>query len=374
MYLKTLAGMLALATMLVVVILVPAPANAGVRCFGREPTIVASGQNRVIGTPRPDVILGTGQREIIFGRGGADRICARGGNDDVVGMGGADQLNGEGGRDLLAGDAGNDIEIGGAGADVIYGGAGSDRMIGSAGLDFLLGNDGSDDLFGSAGFDRLFGQSGDDLLNGGPQFDLAAYGFARNGIRASLVTRRATGEGTDRLRSIEDLLGSDQNDDLTGDGGVNFFYPGLGNDTVDGRPGFDLLSFYDSENSIVADVALGSASGQGDDTFRGIEDLTGSNQGDQLSGDDRENLLQGLNGPDELFGLGEDDYLDGGVGNDDGDGGDDGTNGDFCESIEVPTNCEHFVVAAAGRRAAEAEPRRLMADIGAVPPQLAPSR
>jgi hypothetical protein len=53
---------------------------------------------------------------------------------------------------------------------------------------------------------------------------LATPGVAQNTINA----------GTDTLTSIENLLGSDFNDTLTGDAGANKLEGGVGNDTLNG--------------------------------------------------------------------------------------------------------------------------------------------
>lgn len=74
-------------------------------CFGRQPTILATG-GRTKGTAGDDVILGSAGVDTIDGRGGNDRIC------------------GGGGKDALKGGAGDDLLDGGAGADSCDGGPG----------------------------------------------------------------------------------------------------------------------------------------------------------------------------------------------------------------------------------------------------------
>ena len=58
------------------------------------------------------------------------------------------------------------------------------------------------------------------------------------------------------------------------------------------------------------------------DTFSGVENLTGSPQGDTLVGDDGINVLSGLSGDDVLKGAGGADVLLGGLGADTLSGGD----------------------------------------------------
>ena len=110
------------------------PAPPGVRCNGRQATLLAAGP-LTRGTARADVIVGRAGKDRILGLGGADLICGRGG---------ADRLEGGAGPDLLIGEAGADVLLGGLGVDVLRGGAGRDRLTGGPGRDRLLGGPGLD--------------------------------------------------------------------------------------------------------------------------------------------------------------------------------------------------------------------------------------
>ena len=78
----------------------------------------------------------------------------------------------------------------------------------------------------------------------------------------ALAGPQATGRGTDTLTSIENLLGSDGNDRLTGNGLDNVLAGGLGSDTLRGGAGADLFR-YDGASDIglgterIADFATG---------------------------------------------------------------------------------------------------------------------
>jgi glucose/arabinose dehydrogenase len=86
-------------------------------CAGEAATV--SGDGRLRGTGRADVIVGGAGPDKIKGRGGRDLICAGAGADRVSGGGGTDRLKGGPGRDRLSG---------GAGADRCRGGPGRDRL------------------------------------------------------------------------------------------------------------------------------------------------------------------------------------------------------------------------------------------------------
>jgi RTX calcium-binding nonapeptide repeat (4 copies) len=265
------------------------------RCFGKKATIVGTTRaDQIKGTARADVIVGLGGSDVIKGLGGGDRIC---------------------------------------------GGNGSDTMIGGDRGDALVGEAGNDTLSGGGGYDGLFGGAGNDTFNGGTSFDLASYFFAPSAVQADLTAGTATGgEGTDTLTGIEDLEGSRFDDTLTGNSGENFFFPGEGNDTVNGGGGTtDRVDFFFSPNAVVVDLTAGTATGEGTDTLTGIAQVFGSGHDDTITGDANPNTLLGGPGNDTISGAAGDDTLDGGDGTDTLDGGD-GT--DTCTSGETATNCE----------------------------------
>ena len=228
----------------------------------------------------------------------------------------------------------------------------------------LIGTAGSDSLFGRAGNDWLDGQAGSDLLDGGdgPQ-DEARFDFHPAGVDANLSTGVALDGfgGTDTLVGIEGLIGSNFDDRLVGDDGVNFLrglqgadtliggggddfilgeegddlisagagddlalFGGAGNDTIDGGAGYDEVEYSDDPAGIALNLARGRATdGHGDsDRLKRIEGVFGSAFDDTISGDDSENFLGGLAGDDRLKGRGGDDLLNGGLGSDTIDGGD----------------------------------------------------
>ena len=176
--------------------------------------------------------------DIITGDGSANVLYAGKGEDRLIGHGGADRLYGEQGADVLEG---------GAGADVLYGGRGDDSLYGDAG---------NDELYGGEGNDILDGGAGDDIIDGGTGgSDAVSYAEESAGVTVNLATGTATdgSGGTDRLRNIDDVIGSDHDDVITGDDTDNDLYGGDGDDTItSGAGGFS------------GDVIVG---GKGDDTI-----------------------------------------------------------------------------------------------------------
>ena len=334
-------------------------------------------------TPLADSITGTAGNDSLDGLAGDDVINGGAGDDTLIGGAGIDTLNGEGGQDtasyqgsgsttgvtaslatgLASGGAGNDTLTGienligsdfadvltgdananrlegGAGDDTLLGGAGDDSLVGGAGNDLLIGGSGEEDhLIGGAGNDTLSGGSASETL-GADDFDIADYSSSASGVSADLKSGSASDGlgGTDTLITItaligsafaDTLLGSDRSDHIEGFVGFG------GNDSIDGRGGFDIAVYIDSTGPVSVNLADGMASGAGigTDTLANIEGVHGGNFNDTLIGNGVDNLLYGDNGDDSLVGAGGNDTLRGEGGNDSLDGGSGVDTVDFSDS------------------------------------------
>ncbi|WP_327439981.1 retention module-containing protein [Pseudomonas donghuensis] len=148
------------------------------------------------------------------------------------------------------------------GDDTLLAGAGNDTLNAGAGNDVLVGGDGNDFLYGGDGNDLLIGGAGNDLLDGGTGIDTASYASAGSAVTVNLGTAGAQntgGAGTDTLAAIENLIGSDYDDSLTGNDNANVLNGGLGNDTLIGGDGDDVLIGGPGNNTLTG--------GSGSDTF-----------------------------------------------------------------------------------------------------------
>ncbi len=185
---------------------------------------------------------------------------------------------------------------------------------------------------GAAMATRLMAATGTDALT---------YAHLTSGVVATL-----SGVADDTVSGIENLIGSDYADTLTGDANANVISGGAGNDTLRGNGGADTLNGGDGSDLIqggadgdtidggsgtdtVSYAHLGSAvtatlGGSGDDTISGVENLTGSGLADTLTGDNAANVISGGAGNDTLRGNGGADTLNGGDGGDLIQGGADG--------------------------------------------------
>ena len=99
--------------------------------------------------------------------------------------------------------------------------------------------------------------------------------------------------------------------------GDDVIFAGLGADSIDGGAGQDLVSYANVALAVTIDLETGKGGGgAAGDTFRRIEDITGTAFNDKLYGNGAYNEIHGLAGNDTIRGGAGGDYLDGGVGSD----------------------------------------------------------
>jgi glucose/arabinose dehydrogenase len=119
------------------------------------------------------------------------------------------------------------------------------------------------------------------------------------------------------------IKGLGGNDILKGQGGNDKLLGGVGDDTLDGDIGTDTASYSASLTAVDASLATNRSTGEGTDTFVGVEKLLGSSKADTLTGSDANNTLTGGGGNDQLIGNAGADNLSGSGGNDTVDSKDD---------------------------------------------------
>ncbi len=237
---------------------------------------------------------------------------------------------------------------------IINGTTAPDQLQGTESADTLSGVAGNDKLEGLAGNDVLIGGLGADKLLGGADLDTASYSAATIGVIVSLATKTGTaGEATgDTFDSIENLIGSGKDDQLTGDDNNNKIDGGALNDTLSGGKGIDILDGNAGDDLIEGgeggDTLSGGAhtTGIGDtvtyansasgvtinltkqgtafnattgvitgataqaggdaagDLLFGFEHVVGSAGVDKITGDATDNIIEGGDGADEMHGGG----------------------------------------------------------------------
>lgn len=115
--------------------------------------------------------------------------------------------------------------------------------------DKLLDDSGSNLVTCGLGDDRIDGNAGDDQYVGGLGDDTVRYASATAGIQVNLGEGRAhsidrehdSGIGHDKLKSIENVTGSDFDDSLIGNARSNRLEGGNGDDELTGGRGADIL-------------------------------------------------------------------------------------------------------------------------------------
>jgi len=242
-------------------------------------TDTVTGIENITGSQADDTILGDTGDNILRGFDGDDVLSGNDGDDTL-----------DGGNDALAG-IGDTVSyayvVGGTGVTVDLDGTGTATVNAPAGdTDTLID---IENLTGTNFDDTFFGSPEDNILDGGAGTDTVSYTEAgvsgivvdlgANGLGDGLATNDGGGSGgQDTLLNIENVIGSDGVDDITGDAGDNVIQGGLGSDTLDGAGSgdTDTLSFAELVGGFVTlRLDLGTADFSGDastDSFSNFEE------------------------------------------------------------------------------------------------------
>lgn len=255
--------------------------------------------------------------------------------------------------DLLSSIGGNDYLYGGAGNDVLQDGLGVDRLTGGAGADvFVFGWDGGSDMI--LDFDPA--EDRIDLSHWPFLRNLGQLGFHSRDFGAvitygdeHLVIYTADGSPltAEQLASVVDfgpahyhpswlsffdiepnpdpvddptIYGSNGDDTIIGDVGIDHFDGLGGDDSIQGKAGADTIQGGDGHDTLAgnagSDVILG---GPGDDIIQGgigWDEIFGGAGNDVINGNNGLDTLNGDLGDDDLFGNFGSDTIFGGAGDD----------------------------------------------------------
>ena len=303
-----------------------------------------------------------------------ENVTGSQGNDFLTANHAGSVVDGYLGDDTLAGGTGNDMLRGGDGIDTAtYAGAANgvqvnlalgtatglfpssnigadtldsiENVIGSKFDDLIIGDDGNNVLDGGGGNNVFRSGLGKDQLIGGNGVDTADYSQSANAVTVDLLNNLGKGgdaEG-DTYTSIENIVGTGQNDILTGDNNANRIDGGAGDDVLYGGAGVDTLNGGDGNDRLIG----GSGNGSSGDTLNGgdgfdiidystsasavtVNLLTLHGDGGDATGDSFGADIEGVAGSafdDILTGNGLDNTLQGFAGNDILDGGSASPNG-----------------------------------------------
>jgi Ca2+-binding RTX toxin-like protein len=257
-----------------------------------------AGKDILRGLGANDSAYGGDNSDILYGGTGNDRLVGGGSADKICGNSGADSLLGKGGNDFIYGDNattgltmctaaspgaekiwggnGNDVIYGGPNGpqqqtvESIYGGSGNDKMYGQDGNDDMFGQKGSDEISGGSGDDYLFagqtnvstnttvipGESGDKLWGGPGKDRFDCGGMSETiiqdfGLLDTKINCALSPGPLDEIDEIECIstsgnasicIGTDKDDNMVGDSGVNDIDGKGGNDEIYGYQGADLIT------------------------------------------------------------------------------------------------------------------------------------
>lgn len=224
------------------------------------------------------------------------------------------------------------------------------KFVGGDGNDYLDGGLGNDTLEGGDLNDTLIGGDGEDILDGGNgNFDRADYSASKSAVTISM-SQQGTYDGGDpyngrdgapvkqsggdaqgdQFWSIEWVIGSAYNDVLKGSAGNFILDAGKGDDVVIAGSGIEFLvggentvvgdtvSYLMSNNAVTVNLLLqgtynaatGAVTGGGaqsggyaqNDFLSGFENVIGSIYQDTITGDAKNNVIEGDDAGDTLFG------------------------------------------------------------------------
>ena len=316
--------------------------------------------NSITGGPGDDELLGAASDDTLDGAGGADDLDGGAGSDtasyasatgpvhaqidDTPDSGAGCPATCEGDTihasiENLTGSPQDDVLTGTAGANVLKGGAGNDTLNGLAGDDTLTGDGGDDLLRGGLGADKIDLPTGQQSGQGG----VDTLDYSQDGRTTGITTDLHSGkeyiagqtavEDTFASANITNIIGTDANDQISGNekankiqgmGGDDLmsgespgsgavaadeFFGGAGTDTVtysvdsagnviDGQHNFGVVaSIDDKANDGLLDTTNGGPTGptdEGDNIHTDVENLTGTASPDTLSGSDGPNVLDGV--------------------------------------------------------------------------------
>lgn len=263
--------------------------------LGVEELTVDYFRKQYIGDNNDNLVSGTNQNEFFEGLNGQDTIYAGAGND------------------LIVSGNGDDTITAGAGFDYIDGGDGIDRVIYAQATSGIIVNlsenlvdddgEGSQDLIYNV--ENIIGSNYSDSITGDDQNNIF---FLKGGNDLSYG-----GNGNDRIfgqNGDDTIYGEDGNDVLRGDSGNNY---------LDGGLGIDRAVYYSAKSGVIVNLGTGTASDNGHsgtDILVSIEDVAGSDFNDVITGNAANNRIWLRDGDDTAYGGDGDDRLFGQTGND----------------------------------------------------------
>ncbi len=284
--------------------------------------------------------------EWVSGTNAADILIGGSGDNDLSGHDGADLLVGGAGNDSFSGDGATGqiyadvvdygLETGGGAITVNADGTVKDTFGNTDtlfGIGEIRGTALGDTFNGSKFNDSFAPGKGNDVISSGGSFvgaasaDRVSYNAddaATSGVNydAALLTQqvKSTYYGNDTLTGFTNIWfeATQFADSIKATEGDDILLPSLGSDTIDGRGGFDYLTYIDRRSTnlgvgitVTATTATSGTVVQGvdTDTYTNIEHVDGSFNADTFNGSSGNDSFSGFSGGDTFDGNGGSDTL-----------------------------------------------------------------
>ena len=221
------------------------------------------------------------------------------------------------------------------------------QIIATEALDVVL-TDADETVTATVDDDTIEGAGGADSLDGGDGFDTLSFASSDAGVTVDLISGTGTGgdaEG-DTYINFENIIGSDFDDTLFGEGSDGTIFGGAGDDSLtghdgtnelfggdgddelfgisgadamDGGDGIDTANYHIVGNpgvTVNLETGIGSGGIAQGDTYTSIENIIGTGSADNLTGDSGSNVIHADNSVDTVEGGDGEDELFGGDGGD----------------------------------------------------------
>ena len=166
----------------------------------------------------------------------------------------------------------------------VTGGSGNDLLTGNADANVLSGGNGNDTFFAAMG-------DGNDTYNGGNAGGIDTVDFSATNAGAFITATGAIGDitatGVDVFTSIENIIGSQGDDTIIFNGGVNVLDGQAGNDTISAGAGNDSLLGGEGNDALNGEAGNDTLNGDA-----GSDTLTGGAGNDTVNGGDGSDTIR----------------------------------------------------------------------------------
>ena len=137
----------------------------------------------------------------------------------------------------------------------------NDKVLAQGGNDFISVYSNPDSVCAGSGNDTILPEDGSDAIDGDAGTDLVSYNNGNAPLFVNLGAEAAVEpSGTDALFSIEDLQGTEGDDEIIGSDKDNLLIGGGGEDSIEGAGGEDTIDAKDGEADELIDCGPGDNS------------------------------------------------------------------------------------------------------------------